>query len=186
MTTRGIPEVPMPSIRRITDKNGKTHEVSEFTEQHRTFLVDIREQILQLRKRQTVPDAPSNFKATGQGFNNLIQFTRSADADYYEVLHALTPSLMDPQLQVTDIGNSAIWTDHLGQPNITKFYWIRARKRTGASSLESGPVKATTVASNVAVPVPPPPPPGNIIVIDRSTGRRLYYTLGGARSLSHL
>lgn len=183
---RGVPEVPQQSIRVITGKDGTVHRVSELTPQHQQFFVDIREQLLQLRQRQAVPDPITNLKATGQAFSNLIQFTRSADADYYQVLHALTPSLLDPLLQITDIGNSALWVDHVGQNSIQKFYWVRARKRTGPTSLEAGPVNATTVASGTGVTPPPPPPPGNILVIDQSTGRRSYYTLGGPRSLNNV
>lgn len=186
MKPRGVPELPRQSIRTIVDAKGVTHRISEFTPQHQQFLSDVREQLLQLRQRQAIPDAPTNVKATGQAFSNLVQWTRSADADYYEVLHALTPSLTDPHLQTTDAGNSALWTDHVGQNNVKKFYWVRARKRTGASSLETGPANATTVASTVGVTPPVPPPASNILVLDRATGRVLPYSLSGLnRSLNN-
>lgn len=187
MKPRGLPEVPMPNIRVITERDAKgnvvnTHRVAEFTEEHRRFLVDMREQVLQLRQRTAVPDAPTNVKATGQAFSNLVQFTRSGDADYYEILSARTPSLKDPNLQTNSIANSASWVDHVGQTGIKVFYWVRARKNTGATSLEVGPVNATTVASAAGVTPPTPPPPSNIIVTDQSTGRQVPYTLTGPRS----
>lgn len=152
--------------------------------QLRRVLSDMREQVLQLRQRLTVPSGPSNLKATAQALSNLIQWTRSSDADYYEVLHATTPSLLDPNLQTTDVGNSAMWLDHVGQSAITKFYWIRGRKRTGSTSLEIGPVSATTLVSTAGVTPPVPPPPSDIIVIDKTTGRQIPYTLSGPRRFS--
>jgi hypothetical protein len=183
MRPRGIGEIPLQHTVRVIDSDGKEKNIqSPLDPQLRRVLVDMREQLLQIRQRQTVPDAPTNLKATGQAFSNLIQWTRSSDADYYEVLHALTPALTDPHLQTTDVGNSALWIDHVGQTAIKKFYWVRARKRTGASSLEIGPVNATTVASATGVNPPTPPPPSNILVTDRSTGRVIPYTLTSPRS----
>ena len=150
--------------------------------QHRRVMVDMREQILQLRQRLAVPDAPTNLKIVAQAFSNLVQFTRSADADYYEVLHAPTSSLLDPALQTADIGNTSTWIDHVGNVGIKVFYWVRARKRTGASSLEVGPVSATTLAAAAGVTPPSPPPPANIIVMDQTTGRRIPYSLSRTRS----
>lgn len=182
MKVRGVPELPLQSIRTIIDSKGVTHRISEFTPQHQQFLSDVREQLLQLRQRQAIPDAPTNVKATGQAFSNLVQWTRSGDADYYEVLHALTPALTDPHLQITDVGNSALWVDHIGNNGITKFYWVRARKRTGASSLEVGPASAITLIAATGVTPPPPPPPANILVTDQATGRVIAYGLTSPRS----
>lgn len=179
---RGIGELPQQSIRTIVDKDGTKHQVSVWTPQHQGFLMDLREQILQMRQRLTIPDAPTNVKATAQAFSNLVQFTRSSDADYYEVLHSPTPSLKDPALQVSPIGNGASWVDHVGNAGVTVFYWVRARKNTGATSLEVGPAKATTLAAAAGVTPPTPPPPSNIIVTDQSTGRQIPYTLSSPRS----
>ncbi len=150
--------------------------------QLRRVLVDLREQVIQLRQRQAIPDAPTNVKATAQAFANLVQWTRSSDADYYEVLHATTPALTDPHLQTTDVGNSALWQDKIGNSGIKKFYWVRARKRTGATSLEVGPVTATTLTSATGVTPPAPPPASNILVTDQNTGRVIAYTLTSPRS----
>lgn len=182
MKVRGVPELPLPKVRIIVDKDGTRHEISEMTQQHQQFFTDIREQLIQLRQRQAIPDPPTNVKATGQPFQNLVQWTRSSDADYYEVLHSLTPALTDPHLQTNDAGNSAQWQDHIGQSGIKKFYWVRARKRTGASSLEVGPASATTLVSTPGVTPPVPPPPSNILVTDQATGRVIPYTLTSPRS----
>lgn len=184
--TRGVPEIPQQVFKTIKDKDGTVHSVSVLTPQHQQFFQDIREQLLQLRGNQAVPDPITNLKATGQAFSNLIQFTRSGNADYYEILHSPTPSLKDPALQVTGIGNSASWVDHIGQAAITAFYWVRARKNTGATALEVGPVKAVTLVAATGVTPPPPPPPGNIIVLDQSTGRQYAYYLGSPRSFTHV
>lgn len=150
--------------------------------QHRALLVALREQLLQLRQRQSIPDAPTNVKVTAGPFMNTLQFTRSADADYYEVMHSPTANLLDARVQITDIGNSALWQDHVGNSGITVFYWVRARKRSGASSLEVGPVKATTLAAAAGVTPPNPPPPANIMVKDQVTGRVIAYSLSRTRS----
>lgn len=181
---RNIGEIPMQHEIIVVGPDGQQRKVnSPLDPQLRRALVDMREQLLQLRKRLTVPDPITNLKATAQAFSNLIQWTRSADGDYYEVLHALTPALNDPHLQTTDVGNSALWLDHVGQSGIKKFYWVRTRKRTGASSLEVGPVNATTLISATGVTPPVPPPPSNILVLDKSTGRVIPYTLASPRSI---
>jgi len=182
MKTRGTGEVPHERTIKLIIK-GETHIVNvPLDPQERRLFVDLREELLHLRQRQAIPDAPTNLKATGQAFQNLIQWTRSSDADYYEVLHAPTPSLLDPLLQTTDVGNSALWVDRIGNTGIKKFYWVRARKRTGATSLEVGPVNATTVASATGVTPPTPPPASNILVLDKATGRVIPYTLTNPRS----
>lgn len=186
MRPRGVPEVPQQQVFTITDKNGIDRQVSILTPQHQQWMSDVREQLLQIRQRQAVPDAPTNLRATAQALSNLLQWTRSSDADYYEVLAGLTPALNQSGLQTIDVGNSAQYLDHVGQSAIQKFYWVRARKRTGASSLEVGPVNATTLISTVGVTPPVPPPPSNILVHDQSTGRVIAYTLSSPRSLNHV
>jgi len=171
MKPRGIPEVPLTGWP---------------SNQHRDLIINLREQLLQLRQRQAVPDAPTNLKGTAQAFSALIQFTRSADADYYEVLHAIKPNLTDPSVTSVDIGNSASWVHQVGNVGIANFYWVRARKTTGASSLEVGPIAVTTLGSAAGVTPPAPPPPANILVLDKSTGRVIPYELAGPRNLNHV
>ena len=180
---RNIGEIPMQHDIIIVGEDGKRRTInSPLDPQLRRALVDIREQVLQMRKRLAVPDSITNLKATAQAFSNLIQWTRSGDGDYYEVLAAPSASLLDPHLRTIDVGNSAQYLDHVGQANIKAFYWVRARKRTGQSSLETGPVFATTLGSAAGITPPPPPPPANILVLDKNTGRVIPYTLANPRS----
>ena len=161
---RGVPEVPTKL------DNGP---------QHRRFLVDMREQVLQLRGRLAVPPNPSNLRATAQGFAILIQWTQSNDADYYELLKSPNGQMNSSTLQTIDVGNCSSYTDYVGQAGITYFYWLRARKSTGSASANVGPVSATTLAAGTGVTPPPPPPPANILVVDSATGLAVPYTLSG-------
>lgn len=175
--SRGIPEVPITQPRQIVGKDGTVHMIHEFTPQHYQFLVQLRQQMLQIVGNQTAPPAPANLKATAQGLSNLVQFTRVAVGDTYEIAHALTGSLNDAHLVITSIGNSQSWVDTIGSSGITKFYWVRVRKSTGQASDWAGPVKATTVAATANVPPATPPPPSNIIVVDPHTGNQYPYRI---------
>lgn len=152
---------------------------TEFGQEHRRFLVDLRQQVLQLSGRIAIPDTPSNVRVTPQSFQNLIQFTKSIDADFYEVMHAQMPNQADPSATLVDIGDSASWVDSVGQVNIKKYYWIRARKLTGASSPWTPVASGTTLASGTGVTPPNPPPPASIVVLDQLTGLRIPYVLSG-------
>jgi hypothetical protein len=185
-TTRGIPEVPLPLSKTIVDKDGKSHIISVLTPQHQRFFTDIREQLIQLRSNQAVPDPPSNLRVTPQAFANLIQFTRSSNADYTELVISSTPNLNDPSSTIVDIGTGAQYQDIVGNSNITRYYWIRARKNTGSSSLQVGPGSGTTLAAATGVTPPTPPPPGNLVAIDQTTGQQYAYTLTGPRRLTHV
>lgn len=180
---RNISEIPMQHDIVVVGQDGqkRTHN-TPLDPQLRRVLSDMREEILQLRKRLTIPDPPTNFQITAKAFSNLVQWTRSGDADYYEVLAAPSASLLDANLRTIHVGNSAQYVDDLGQVGIKVFYWVRARKNTGASSLEIGPVPATTLGSAAGITSPPPPPPSNILVKDANTGRIIPYTLTNPRS----
>jgi hypothetical protein len=187
MKPRGIPELPQQVTKTITDKNGTVHTISVLTPQHQQFFSDVREQLLQLRGNTAIPDPITNLKATGQAFSNLVQFTKSGNADYYEVLRSPTPSLLDPHVQISGIGNSASWVDHVGNSGITVWYWVRARKNTGATGQEVGPVNATTLPAATGVTPPMPPPAGNPQVTDTATGRTIPSSLSeiGTRGSNH-
>lgn len=184
MLTRGIREVPMPSVRTIVDKNGTSHRVAEFTEEHRQFLQDLRETVVQLRSNQAPLPIPTNFKVTPLAFANLLQWTRVTGADYYEVLWNTTANLTTANVQ--GVGDSASWVDHIGNGAITRFYWVRARKFTGSASSESVALSGTTLASGTGVTPPAPPPSGALIVIDQTTGHQVYYAPVGGRRLTTL
>jgi plastocyanin len=175
---RGIGEVPTEVVSLTKDSQGN---VKVNSSQLRRFLVDVREQVLQLRQRTSLPGSPTNLRATAQSFQNLVQWSRTADADYYEVVSALKPNLSDPSAVTTDVGNSVSWTDNVGNHSITKYYWVRARKLTGSSSPNVGPVSATTLAAGTGVTPPSPPPPAQILVLDRISGRVIPYVLAGER-----
>lgn len=184
---RNIGEIPLSHMVtvQVPGKTGAPVAVtskSPIDPQLYQVLSDIREQVLQTRQRLAVPDPPTNFKATAQSLSILLQWTRSGDADYYEVLKAFTPSTSDPHLQVIDVGNSASYADNIGSAAIKTYYWVRARKVTGAASLTMGPQSATTVAPTTGVPQPTPPPASSILVVDTSTGRVIPYVLADPRS----
>lgn len=175
---RQIQEVPLTRTLTIGGKK----VTSPIDPQEFNLLNDMRQQVQQLTARMAIPDPPKNLKATAQAFTVQVQFSRSGDADYYEILSALKPNTQDPSVRITDIGNSNSWVDNVGQPTITKYYWVRARKSTGSSSLIIGPVKATTLASGTSAAQPSPPPAGNILVTNLETGQTAAYTLAGPRN----
>jgi hypothetical protein len=177
MTTRGIPEVPLPQAKTIVDRDGKHHTVYELSPQHYQWMVQIRQMVINLTGNQSAMVPPTNFRVTGQGLSNLIQFTRASNADYYEMASSTTANLNDLHLIITDIGNSSSHPDTVGSSAITKFYWIRSCKNTGLKSVWNGPIKAATTTAGVAVPQATPPPPSNIIIIDQSNGNKLPYKL---------
>lgn len=158
MATVGIPEVP-----------------GHLDQQTKDLLLALRTQVIKLRSSQSPLPVPTNFKVTPQAFGNLIQFTRVPVADFYEVLWSATPNFNGAQ--VIDIGNSAQWTDNVGQVNVTRYYVVRARLNTGARSLNTQVKSGTTLASATGVNPPPPPPPSKIIVIDATTGHAVPYNL---------
>lgn len=172
-TPRGIPEVPMLATRKIVDRDGKTHHVLADSPELRRFLQDLREQVVQLRAKQTLPGNPSNVKVTPQAFGNLVQWTRGTEADYHEVLWNTSPTIINAN--VVNVADSAQWTDNVGQVGITRFYWVRARKLNGTQSLEIGPGSGTTLAAAVGVAPPTPPVPGRNQVLNQRTGGREYY-----------
>lgn len=143
--SRGIPEVPMGLEQGL-----------------RRHLQDMREVVIQLRENMAPPTVPSNLKVTAQAFSNLVQWTRSVNADFFEVLWGTTPNLQ--QANIVNVGNSAQWVDQVGNVGIQRFYWVRAAKNTGPRSLEAGPQSGTTLASNAGVTPPAPPPPSQEVV----------------------
>lgn len=158
MTTRGIPEVPMGL------------EAS-----HHRFLTDIRQQLIDLRQAQAPLAIPTNFRATGQALSVVLQWTRVTNADYYEILWNGTASLAGAN--IIDAGNASEYTNYIGIVGIKRFYYVRARKNSGARSLESTVTFATTLAAAAGVTPPVPPPPSHIIVTDQTTGHQIPYAL---------
>jgi len=170
---RGVPDVPMLDVRKITDNKGVTHNVIADSPQLRRFFMDVREQLLQTRNRLAVPDAPTNFKATAQAFSVYLAWTTSADADYYEVLVSPSASTKDVNMRTVDVGNSGRWVDNVGNSGVQRWYWVRARKLSGGISTETGPVTATTLAAATGSAQPAPPPAGAVLVQDQNVANRL-------------
>ena len=154
MKPRNIPEVPTKL------DNGP---------QHRQLLVAMREQIVQLTGRLAIPAPPSNVAVTPQAFQNTVVWSKSNDADYYEVRVSNTSNQNDASAFTVDVGNSAIHQDTIGNA-ITRYYWIRACKYTGAVSPWSTLVKGTALAAGTRVTPPNPPQPGTTLVEDQVTG----------------
>lgn len=158
MATIGIPEVP-----------------GHLDQQTQIFLTALRQQVIKLRSSQAPVTTPHNFKVTPQAFGALIQFSRVFGADYYEVLWSNSPNLNGAQ--IIDIGDSAQWTDNVGQAGVVRWYAVRARLNTGARSPNTPVIKSTTLAAAAGVAPPLPPPPSNIIVIDQTTGQAVPYRI---------
>jgi hypothetical protein len=164
MATVGIPEVPL--------------HLDQTTQQ---FLQALRTQVIKLRSSQAPVAIPSNFKVTAQAFSNTLQFTRVPLADYYEVLWSSSPNMNGAH--VVDIGNSAQWTDNVGQTGITRYYAVRARLNTGARSLNTQIAKSTTLPSATGVNPPDPPIPNKILVIDQLTGHAVPLVLDAGAAI---
>jgi len=122
----------------------------------RDFLSDLRENVLALRGQLTPPSAPSNLTVTPQSFGNLLQWTRPQNADFQEVLWNTVPNLQNAQ--VIPVGNAAQWQDNIGQSGITRYYWVRAAKYSGARSSATPPKSGTSLTSGTGVTPPTPPP----------------------------
>jgi len=138
--TRGIQEVPQ-HLDRLT----------------RSFLTDMRENVLALRTQQAPPSVPTNLKVTPISFGNVLQWTRPVNADFVEVLWNTTP---DPtKANVVFVGDAAQWTDNIGQANVKRYYWVRSGKNNGVRSAVAPPLAGTSLASGSPVVPPPAPPP---------------------------
>jgi len=145
----------------------------------RGFLEDLRRNVVAIRTNQSPITSPTNFKVTPLPFGNLLQWTRTVNADYYEVLWNTNPTLQNANIQ--GVGDSAQHVDQVGNSGIKRFYWLRARKYTGSASGLTGPLSGVTLAATPGVTPPTPPPPSHIFVVDTTTGHSIIYVpFGGA------
>jgi hypothetical protein len=149
---RGLPEVPMG----IKDAELRRH------------LIDMRECVKTLMGTLAPPAVPSNAKVTAQPLGNLVQWTRGISSDYHELLISSTPSTANAQ--VLDVGDSASYFHNVGDSGVKYFYWIRARKFTGARSLNVLAGSGTTLSSTSTVTPPTPPPSSQIQAKNQQTG----------------
>lgn len=138
--------------------------------QLRNFLMDLRQAVVDLHQPRQPMVTPTNFKVTPQAQGNLLQWTRS-NGDFYEVLWNTTPSLNGATSQ--QVGDSAQWTDQIGNAGTKRYYWVRARRYHGDSSLEAGPVAGTALAAGTNVTPPPPPIPSQNIGQFGPTGHNI-------------
>jgi hypothetical protein len=152
--TRGIGEIPFGT------------GMSAITRQ---MMVSNRAVSLKNQKAQAPPSPPSNLKVTAQPFGNLVQWTRSADADSQELLIGATPSTA--AATIINVGNTCKYVDNIGQSGITHFYWVRSVKTSGQRSTEIGYVTGTSLASNMGVTPPIAPPPAQVQVFNSQLGR---------------
>jgi hypothetical protein len=141
----------------------------------RGFLVDLQQQVKSLRGTQAPIAPPTNFKVTAQAFGNLLQWTRTTGADYYQVLWNTVPTASTANIQ--GVGDSAMWVDHIGQTGIKRYYWVRACRYTGTQSLPTPGLSGTTLGSATGVTPPKPPPPAKIMVLNPGTGHLIPYDL---------
>jgi len=155
--TQKIPEVPMdPHI----------------SPQHRSWMVEVRKAIEQLRGQNAPPGLPSNLKVTPQSFGNLIQWSRGTNADYHEVLWNTVPTVTTAQ--VVPVSDAAQWVDNVGQSGVKRWYWVRGVKQVAlhavTRTVEVGPIAGTTLAAGTGVAPPTPPPSGVNQALNRRTG----------------
>jgi hypothetical protein len=159
MLTEGISDVPV--------------DIDPKDPMFRRLLISLRNTVVQLRSAQAPMAAPSNFRGTALAFAALIEWTRITNADYYEILWNTTANLKTATVQ--GVGDSQRWVDNVGKDAITRYYWVRARRFSGAKSTETGPAVVTTLAAATGTAPKQPPVPGHIQVTDQRTGHIVYY-----------
>lgn len=148
-TRRGIREVP-PDI----DVN------------LRNFLLDVRQAVTDIYNPKQGLITPTNFTGTAIAQGAHLQWTRS-NGDYYEILWSEDGTLKNAN--VVDVGDSAQWTDFVGNAAHTRWYWARSARTAGEKSIEAGPAKVTTLAAGTNVTPPVPPPSGSTITSNPTT-----------------
>lgn len=131
----------------------------------RAFLVSMRNAIVDMQQGIQPPDPPSNFTVTPAAGANILNFTRSANAEKFIVYWNSTADF--GSANAVDIGLAAQWTDNVGAGAIARYYWIKA-KRNSIDSVIVGPQTATTLALGVAItPVEPPVASDQLVVNDQ-------------------
>ena len=122
----------------------------------RRFLQEMRNAVKRLEASVVAPGTVSNLVATAKAGGVIIQFTR-ADGDAYILYWNSTPAL-DGARRI-DLGLAAEYTDEIGAPDITRYYWVKTKKGQ-MENVPFGPVKAVTLALDASI-TPPTPPPGS-------------------------
>lgn len=149
-TRRGIREVP-----------------SDMPPHWRNFLTDVRQALTDTYNPKQGLITPTNFRGTALAQAAHLQWTRS-NGDYYEVLWSETADVT--HANIVDVGDSAQWTDPVGNAAHARWYWVRAARFHGEKSIEAGPVKITTLAAGTNVAVPTPPPASTTVTKNPTSG----------------
>lgn len=132
----------------------------------RGFLQDVRETLLDIRGALSAPRQPIQFTGTAIPGGALLTWVMT-DADTYEILWNSTPNISGAS--VVEAGNSGQWQDGMGAANVTRYYWLRAKKSTGVVAPIVGPVKVTSAALGAGVTLPVPPPASDRLVLNQTT-----------------
>lgn len=103
------------------------------------------------------PSPPSNIHANPIPGGVNLTFTGGQGADKHLLLispHATwNPGL--PNTHIVDLGSSSLHSHMIGQPGVTRYYWITAVRGNRVSTPPTGPIKATTLP--LATPAANPP-----------------------------
>lgn len=160
ITRRHLPEVPIDFGKNI---------------QERQFVVELRQQVEELRGPREAPSAPTNFVVTPLAFANLLQWTRGVNADGTHVYWNTTPTLAGAVL--VDVGLSQQHVDLVGNTGITRYYWVQSYDSHSqfheSGSIEVGPLKGTTLAAATGVTPPAPPPQGQRMTTQAKTSQTI-------------
>lgn len=146
----GVPEVP--------------HNIDPTT---RRLLQQVRTSTLNAQGSRQPPGPVTNFKVTPIAGGNVLQWTRPADSDRCVVYINSTPSLNGAI--PLDVGVSTTFTDNVGVPAVTRYYWVMPMKAQMAGQI-SPPQKGTTLAPGAGSSVPNPPPETDVVTRDTSLG----------------
>lgn len=132
----------------------------------RRHLISMMDAVKRLQGQIAVSAIPPTFTVTPKAGGNKLNWTRS-DATTYTVYWATTPDF--DKSNSVDVGQSAEWTDEVGQVAVTRWYWVRG-KTNGVLGILSDAQSGTTLALNVAITAPTPPGGSNNAAIDQTTG----------------
>jgi hypothetical protein len=142
LAQNGIPEVPI-----------------DCSPQMRKFLTAMRNAVLrQSGFSHTQPRTPANLTVTPIAGGNYIQFTKT-DGDRYVLLWSRTPTVADA-ISV-DLVLSPSYPHVIGEPAVTIYYWVKAKKTGAPDSALSDMKQGTTLAMGAATTIPEAPPQGD-------------------------
>lgn len=145
--------------------------------EHRRFLTQLRNAVVQMQGQTQPPAGPTNFIVTPIAGGNVIQFTREVSADNTVLYSSPTASLNDAGLHA-NLGYSTSYTDNVGQGSVTKYYWLRSYRGPTQGAIV-GPVKGTTLALGTSTTLPANPPESSLSVTNSQTGNTIQPAVSG-------